>query len=82
MIRKWDIRDEQAKKHCVDEVLARIDEQGDAPFGIIAAGELIEIVAKHLRPEVHNRALQEAKKTIQSKLADLEVDIDILRALE
>jgi uncharacterized protein (DUF2164 family) len=79
MIRKWDITDEQAKKQCIDEILARIDEQGDAEFGIIAAQELIDIVAEHLGPQAHNTGLEDAKKAIQTKLADLEIDLDTLR---
>ena len=81
MIRKWDIKDEQAKKQCIDEVLARIDEQAGANFGVIAAEDIIDIVARHLGPEVHNRALEDVKKTIQTKLADLEVDLDLLRSV-
>lgn len=81
MMRKWDISDEKAKKQCVDELLTRIDEQADAEFGVIAAEEIIDIVAQHLGPEIHNRALEDAKKAIQSKLADLEVDLDVLRAV-
>ena len=79
MIRKWDIIDEQTKKQCIDEVLARIDEQGEGEFGRIAAQEIIDIVAAHLGPQVHNQALEDAKKSIQSKLADIEIDLDILR---
>lgn len=79
MLRKWDITDEQAKKQCIDEVLARIDEQGDAEFGVIAIQEIIDIVAAHLGPQVHNAALEDARKSIQAKLADVEVDLDILR---
>ena len=82
MIRKWDITDEQAKKRCIDEVLTRIDEQGDAEFGMIAVQEIIDIVAAHLGPQVHNAALEDAKKSIQAKLADLEVDLDVLRVRE
>ena len=51
----------------------------DAMFGDIAAQDVIDIVGRYLGPEVHNRALDEAKKTIQTKMADLEVDLDILR---
>jgi uncharacterized protein (DUF2164 family) len=81
MIRKWDINNEQIKKQCIDEVLARIDEQADAEFGIIAVQEIIDIVAKHLGPQIYNTALEDTKKAIQTKLVDLEVDIDILRAV-
>ena len=81
MIRKWDISDEEAKRRCVDEVIARIDEQSDAKFGVIAAQEVIDIVAAHLGPQVYNRAIDDAKKTIEKKLADLEVDLDLLSVL-
>jgi len=79
MIRKWDITNEQSKKQCIDEILSRIDEQADAEFGIIAAQEIIDIVAAHLGPQIHNASIEEAKRTIRTKLADLEVDLDILQ---
>jgi uncharacterized protein (DUF2164 family) len=79
MIRKWDIFDEDIKRRCRDEVIARIDEQDDAEFGVIAAQDVIDIVAAHVGPQVYNQALEDAKKAIQAKLADLEVDLDILR---
>jgi uncharacterized protein (DUF2164 family) len=79
MIRKWGISNEQSKKQCVDEIIARIDEQDDAQFGVLAAQEIIDIVAKHLGPQIHNSALEDAKNAVQTKLADLEVDLDILR---
>jgi uncharacterized protein (DUF2164 family) len=79
MIRKWDIKNEQVKKQCVDEILTRIDEQADAKFGIIAAEEIIDIVAEHLGPQVHNSAIEDAKKTTRTKLTDLEIDLDVLR---
>lgn len=82
MIRKWDIRDDRVRRQCIDEVLARIDEQGDAEFGAIAAQEIIDIVAEHLGPQVYNAGLTDAKKAMQSALADLEIDLDALRVLD
>lgn len=81
MLRKWDIVGEEAKKRCMDEVIARIDEQGDSEFGVIAAQEVIDIVATHLGPQVYNHAIDDAKKAIEKKLADLEVDLDVLRVV-
>ena len=81
MIRKWDIKDEQVKKRCTEEVLTRIAEQADAEFGIIAAQEIIDIVAEHLGPEIYNGALEDAKESIRTKLADLEIDLDILHVV-
>lgn len=79
MIRKWDLTDEQLKKRCVEEILERIDEQGDAEFGAIAAQEIIDIVASHLGPQAYNAAIEDAKRAIKNKLADLEVDLDVLQ---
>ncbi len=79
MIRKWDITNEEASRQCRDEIIARVDEQGNSEFGMIAAQEIIDIVAGHLGPEIYNHAIEDAKKAIEKKLADLEVDLDVLR---
>lgn len=79
MIRKWDIVDEEIARQCKDEIITRIEEQGDAPFGVIAAQEIIDIVAEHLGPEIYSRAVEDAKKVVEKKLSDLEIDLDTLR---
>jgi uncharacterized protein (DUF2164 family) len=82
MIRKWDLTDEKILKQCLVEVIARIDEQEGSEFGIIAAQDVVDIVAKHLGPQAYNSALEDAKKTIEAKLADIEVDLDVLRVMQ
>ena len=79
MYRKWDISNADAKKRCIDEILARIDEQADSAFGNLAAQDIIDIVAAYLGPQAYNTAIDDAKKTIQAKLADLDIDLDVLR---
>jgi uncharacterized protein (DUF2164 family) len=79
MIRKWDMGNEQVKKQCIDDLLARIDEQADTPFGAIAAQDIIDIVAGYLSPQVYNLAIEDAKKALRTKLADLEIDLEVLR---
>jgi len=63
----------------VEEVLARIDEQAGSPFGVIAAEEIIDIVSNYVGPTAYNTAIDDAKKTLQTKLLDLEVDLDVLK---
>lgn len=79
MLRKWNINDEQTLRQCVDEVITRADEQKGSEFGIIAANEIIDIVANHLDPQVYNLAINDAKKVIETKLADIEIDLDVLQ---
>lgn len=80
MIRKWDIKDEQAQMRCVNEVLARINEQDGAEFGVIGAQEIIDIVAGYVGPISYNAGIEDCKKALQTKFADLEVELDILKA--
>ena len=80
MIRKWDITHEETSRQCKDEIITRIQEQGEMQFGVIAAQEIIDIVAEHLGPEIYNRAIEDVKKVIEKKLADLEIDLDVLKS--
>ncbi len=76
--RNWVI-DKHALESCVDAVLTRIDEQGDAAFGRIAAEELIEIISEYVGPSAYDRGLNDAKAAVNSAAVDLEINIDSLR---
>ncbi len=79
MKRKWDVSSEQARKKCVEEIITRIEEQEGAQFGVIAANDVIDIVLQNLGPDIYNLALKDARKLIQDKLEDLEVNLDLLK---
>ncbi len=78
MNRNWDVGDDQTRKKCIDEILTRLEEQGDEEFGRIAAEELIGIVLQNLGPDIYNLGIEDARKLIQQKFSDLEIDLDML----
>lgn len=78
MNRKWDTDNEELRRKCIDEVIARVDEIGDSPVGIIAAQDIIDIVTENLAPEIYNKGVRDAKKLMTDKLSSLESDIDLL----
>jgi uncharacterized protein (DUF2164 family) len=79
MIRKWEITNEDVRKKCINEIIARIQEIEDAStVGAIAAQDIIDIVSENLAPEIYNLGIQDAKKTVQGKFQDIEVDLDLL----
>ncbi len=80
MKRKWDIGSKHDRKKCVEEIITRLEEQGEAQFGVIAANDIIDIVLQNLGPDIYNLALIDAKKLIQTKLEDLEVNLDLLKS--
>lgn len=79
MQRKWDVSTKEQRKKCVDEILARLDEQTGSEFGMLAAEELTDIVLTNLGPDIYNLAIKDAKKLLQDRLADLDVELDLLK---
>lgn len=78
MKRKWDSENDSIQRKCIDEIITRIDEIGDAGPGIVAAQDIIDIVTENLAPEIYNKGVVDAKKVMSTKFADLEVDLNSL----
>lgn len=76
--RKWDIANETTKEECIRQILDVLDEAQGRPPGVLLAEELIQIVGTKVGPEAYNTALEDARKIMQTKLEDLDVDIDLL----
>lgn len=79
MLNKFDNIPEEVKRKCVAEVITRVEEMSGSEVGIIAAQDIIDIVTQNLGPEIYNMALHDTKKLLQSKLADLEYEVDALK---
>lgn len=79
MNRKWDVDDAELNRKCIDEVISRVQEIEGSEVGIIAAQDIIDIVTENLAPVFYNKGIEDARKTIQDKIQDIEVDLDILR---
>lgn len=78
MKRKWDVSSKEIRKKCVGEIIARIEEQKGAEFGILAAEELIDIVTQNIGPDIYNLAIKDTKELLRTRFADIETDIDLL----
>jgi len=78
MNRKWDITNEDLLKKCIDEVITRVEEIDGESVGIIAAQDIIGIITQNLGPEIYNSGIRDAKKLLQERFHDLEVDVDLL----
>ena len=78
--RKWDIEDTELNKKCIDEVISRVEElENSDEVGIIAAQDIIDIVTENLAPVFYNQGVEDARKTVQDKIQDIEVDLDVLK---
>ncbi|MDN5819655.1 MAG: DUF2164 domain-containing protein [bacterium] len=78
MNRKWDIKDDTTRKQCIDEVVTRVEEIDGDKVGVIAAQDIIDIVAERLGPEIYNSCLQDINKMLSEKFQDIETGIELL----
>lgn len=77
--RKWDFSSDETKQKCLENIIARYDEVQDGQIGMITAQEVMDIITNAVGPAIYNKGLEDAKKLIQNKLADAEIEIDILK---
>ena len=78
-IRKWDIVDKQTQDKCISEVITRVEEIEDNQVGLIAAQDIIDIVAENLGPEIYNKAIKDATKLLDDRMNDLQTELDLLK---
>jgi len=76
--RKWDLSSDEVKKKCVDEIITWYDDIQGESVGIIAAEDLLSIITENIGPDLYNKGVKDAKDLLTNKMADLDVDLDIL----
>ncbi len=76
--RKWDVSSNEVKKTCIEAIIGHYRETFDQEIGIIAAEEVLDIIAQHIGPDLYNKGVKDSKKKLQERIADLEVDLDLL----
>lgn len=79
MKRKWDLASDEVQRHCIEAVLARLDEIGDSRPGTIAAQEIIDIVTENLAPSIYNAGIEDTVTLLETTYADLQTDIGVLK---
>lgn len=74
----WGLLPEAVKKQTVEALIAHLDSEYDQAIGVIAAEDLLEEVIEPLLNSAYNAGVEDAKKSLQEKIADITVDLDIL----
>jgi uncharacterized protein (DUF2164 family) len=74
------IDNKQLNQKCINEVISRIQDIDDpSAIGVVAAQEIIDITIENLGAEIYNKAIADANKLLQNKLADLDYEIEDLK---
>lgn len=75
----WDILTDNQKQTCIDSIIRYFDSERDEQIGLIAAQEFLNMALEELFPYIYNKGIEDAKALLRDKMADIEVDLDLLR---
>lgn len=75
---KWDIEDEEKRQFCLDAIIDITEDlQGREP-GVIFANDVLARVLEIAGPDIYKKAINDAKKIVEAKMQDIDIDLDVL----
>lgn len=75
----WDCLSDTTRQHAVREIMSYFENERDDPIGHIGAEDLLDTILEHTQADIYNKGLEDAQKEIEEKIADLNVQIDLLK---
>ena len=76
--RKWDLLTKEKRKSCIEEIITFIKEKEDEDIGLIAAGDILDLVLQNAGDDIYNKGIEDSKELLKNRFYDLEVDLDLL----
>ena len=76
--RKWERLTDDKKKACLDELIIFFENERDEKIGVIAAEQVLNHFLQTAGRELYNKGVEDAKKTLEQRFDDLQMDLDLL----
>lgn len=76
--RSWDLLPKESRDDAIRKIITYFNTEKEMEIGILGATEILDFFLQISAETIYNQAVQDTKKIIQEKLADLEVDLDLL----
>lgn len=76
----WDVLSEEKKKECINNIIAFFLDERDEKIGVVAAEQILDVVMESAFADIYNQGVISAQKLIQKKMADMNIDLDLLLA--
>lgn len=77
--RSWDILSHKKRESMIRETIHYFQSEHDQEIGMIAAEDILDFFLEALSGDIYNKALEDAKLTIQQNLENTEMDLELLR---
>jgi uncharacterized protein (DUF2164 family) len=75
----WDVLSIETKKKCLDSIISYFLDERDEKIGLIAAEQVLDTIIEPIFSEVYNKGVTDAQSATKDKLADLDIDLDLLK---
>jgi uncharacterized protein (DUF2164 family) len=66
------------RKACVQQIITFFGENRDEEIGVIAAGEILDVVLELTAVDIYYKGIVDSKNLLKERFEDLSVDLDLL----
>lgn len=76
--RTWEVLKDKERQEAIEAIIAHfLDERGEK-IGVVAAGNLLDIILQKIGPAIYNHALDDTRNALENSLGNALVDVDVL----
>jgi uncharacterized protein (DUF2164 family) len=76
--RQWDMLSEQKRQQLIPEIITFVSENLAQQIGVIAAEDFLDFFLQNTARDIYNKGVNDARKILTEKIADLQIDFDQL----
>lgn len=73
--RDWDALSDEERRFAVGEIIGYFEKERDEKIGVIAAGQLLDLLLRITYAPVYNKALDNVKMLLEKSLEDADISL-------
>jgi uncharacterized protein (DUF2164 family) len=77
--RSGNLLTEEQRKVAINDIVDFYSTERDEEIGVIAAESLLDMLLQEVGPHIYNKAIQESKDFVKTRLEELEIDMEVLK---
>lgn len=73
--RDWDVLSDAERRHAIGEIIGHFEKERGEKIGIVAAGQILDMVLRVTHSAVYNRALDTIKLFLEKNIVDIDISL-------
>ena len=75
--RDWDALSDDERRFAIGEIIGYFEKERDEKIGMVAAGQILDLVLRLTNKPVYNRALDDIGLFLENEFNQMMVDVDV-----